>query len=94
MQKEQTRQLIREMLAIWVADISTNLKEVDTRCTKVEPLWAKMGEHRKASQNKLAADLAKLKADQAKAKMKAINELMERREVERKANHKKMMAKL
>jgi hypothetical protein len=53
-----------------------------------------MGEHRKASQDKLAADLAKLKADQTKAKMKAINELMERREAERKANHKKMMAKL
>jgi hypothetical protein len=39
MKVEQTRQRIREMLAIWEAVISTNLTEAHTHYTEMEPLW-------------------------------------------------------
>jgi hypothetical protein len=65
---EQTRQQVREMLAVREAFISRReLEEADARYAKMEPL--------------------------TKAKMKAINELMERRKALRTANYEKMMAK-
>jgi hypothetical protein len=80
------------MLAIRQALISRGeLEEADTNHAKMEPLWARL---RTEMEEDIKAKQDKLDTDRAKAKMKAINELMERREAERNADHKKMMAKM
>jgi hypothetical protein len=82
---EQARQQTREMLAM------------HAHYAQMEPLWshlrAKVEEDIKARQDRLHADWAKINADQERrADMKALNEMMEGREVERKAYKEKMMS--
>jgi hypothetical protein len=80
---EHTRQQIREILAIRQAFISRGeLAEEEAYYEKMEPLLARLQvrleEDIRAKQEKLDADLAK-------AKIKAIKEMMEQKEVESKA---------
>jgi type II secretory pathway component PulK len=83
---EQTRQQIREMLGAHTH--YTQMEHLRTH------LRAEMEKDIKGRQNKFNADRVKTDADQEKrrADMKAFNEMMERREAERKACDEKMMA--
>jgi hypothetical protein len=79
------------MISVVEALISTNPKEVQAHYAKMEPLWIRLRAERekdmKAKQDKLHADWAKTDTDQDKrrATMKAVNEMTEKREAERKA---------
>jgi hypothetical protein len=95
---EQTMRQIREMISVAEALLSINPKEAQAHYEKMEPLWIRLRAEReddiKAKQDKSCPNWAKLDAnrEERKADMKAFNEMMTRREVERKADFEKMMA--
>jgi hypothetical protein len=79
--------------------ISTNPKDAQAHYAKMEPLGTRLRAAReediKAKQEKSRANWAKVDADRVKRKtgMKTLNKMMERREVERKVEDKKRIAK-
>jgi hypothetical protein len=88
---EQTRQQIREMLGVRQALICRGeLEEKDAYYEKMKSLWVRL---RTGLEEDIKAKWEKTDTYLANSKMKAIKEIMERREFERKADHEKMMAK-